>query len=281
MAGEELRKPEAKESWWMSREAKLTGIGILAAFVLGFAIWFFAFRPYISTDDARIDADVVRIANIGASGQILSVYVKEGDPVTNGMVLIELDHSIAEEQYQQSKVKYEYEKAIFDRTAGLFAKDGSTKQQYELARAQSESAGIELKLAEIALERTYLKSPANGVVIQKIAVPGNILEANQIAVTIADLDHAWVSANINEKAVGSVKPGQPVEITIDEGGKAFGRVLDIRKAAASAFSIIPADNATGNFIKVIQRIPVKITIDRVQSDHFRLGESVEIRIKVK
>jgi membrane fusion protein (multidrug efflux system) len=271
MTGEELKRTDNKGPWRKSRGAKIAGIGILSAFLTGFAVWYFAFRPYVSTEDARIDADVVRAANVGASGQILAVKVKEGDWVTNGMVLVELDHRVAEAQYQQAKVKYEYAKALFDRTAVLSGGAGSTRQQYELARSEAESAEIAVKLAEITLKRTYLKSPADGIVIQKNAVPGNVLEANQIAVTIADMNHAWVSANINEKNVRMVQPGQSVEITVDEGGKASGRVLDVRKAAASAFSLIPADNATGNFIKVAQKIPVMVSIERVPVNHLRLG----------
>jgi multidrug resistance efflux pump len=281
MSGEETNKTGGKRPWWKSAVSIIIGIAVLLAGLSGVAIWYLGFRPYISTEDARIDADVVKVANLGASGQILSVKVKEGDRVTEGMVLVELDHGVAEAQYRQSKVKYEYLKTCFDRISALSGGSGFTRQQYDSARSDLESAEITMNLAGISLERTYLKSPANGIVIQKSAVTGNILEANQAAVTIADMDHAWVSANINEKVVRSVKPGQSVEIAIDEGEKISGRISDVRKAAASAFSLIPADNATGNFIKVVQRIPVKILLERIPAEHIRFGGSVEIRIKVR
>jgi RND family efflux transporter MFP subunit len=277
------KKPSPKETtpWWKTKKAILVGIAVLIAFLLGFLIWFFAFRPFLSTDDARISADIVNIANAGASGPILTVDVKEGDSVTNGMVLVELDHRIAEAQYQQAKARYEFAEASFKRVIELKSGLGSTKQQYDMALSDATSAEANMKLAEIALERTYLKSPANGIVIQKSALPGNILEANQVAIIIADIDHAWVSANISEQSIKSVKPGQSVGITIDEGGKLKGKVSEIRQAAASVFSLIPSDNASGNFIKVTQRIPLKIELEAHPGQSLRVGESVEVTIKIQ
>ena len=121
---------------------------------------------------------------------------------------------------------------------------------------------------------------AQGYVIQKNALSGNILEAGQVAITMADVDHAWVSANIDEKSVALIKPGQPVYITVDEGGVMKGKVSDIRKASASVFSLIPSNNASGNYIKVTQRIPVRIDIDERNGVNLKIGESVEIRIRV-
>ena len=90
----------------------------------------------------------------------------------------------------------------------------------------------------------------------------------------------WVSANIDEKSVALIKPGQPVYITVDEGGVMKGKVSDIRKASASVFSLIPSNNASGNYIKVTQRIPVRIDIDERNGVNLKIGESVEIRIRV-
>ncbi len=270
-----------KGPWWQTKRAKIAGAAVLCAAFIIFMIWFFAFRPYIATDDARINADIINIANTGASGQMLTVNVKEGDIVTNGMVLAELDHRIAEAQLQQAKAKFEYASVSFKRALALSSGYGSSRQQLDMARSDADVAEANMKLAEIALEHTYLKSPVNGIVIQKAALPGNILEANQVALIIADIDHAWVSANISEQSIALVKPGQLVEITIDEGGKLIGRIAEVRKAAASVFSLIPSDNASGNFIKVTQRIPVKILLEEHPGRILRVGESVEIKIKIQ
>jgi len=78
-----------------------------------------------------------------------------------------------------------------------------------------------------------------------------------------------------------VKTGQKVTISVDEGGSLTGKVTEVRKASASTFSLIPSDNASGNFIKVVQRIPVKIELDPHQGKILRVGQSVEISIKVR
>ncbi|HEY1405390.1 MAG TPA: HlyD family efflux transporter periplasmic adaptor subunit, partial [Spirochaetota bacterium] len=147
--------------------------------------------------------------------------------------------------------------------------------------ADAMMARAELQLAQIALEHTFLKSPTTGIVIKKYAEVGNILETNQTALTLVDIEQAWISANIEETSILNVKPGQSVIVHVDEGGTLTGKVAEVRKAAASTFSLIPSDNASGNFIKVVQRIPVKIVLDPHPGKILRVGESVEISIKVR
>ena len=102
-----------------------------------------------------------------------------------------------------------------------------------------------------------------------------------MAFTITDIDKAWISANIQEKSVGDIKPGQKVFITIDEGGKLTGKVTEVRKSAASVFALIPSDNASGNFVKMEQRIPIRIELDPHPNTTLRVGASVGIKIKIK
>jgi membrane fusion protein (multidrug efflux system) len=196
------------------------------------------------------------------------------------MILAELDHRTAEAQYRQAKAKFELYNASYKRSETLLKSMAITRQQFDQTLSDFNVAEANLELAEIALERTYIKSPIRGIVIRKIAVPGNILEANQVAFTVADLDNAWVSANISEKYINLIKSGQNVEITVDEGYKLKGRVVEIRKAAASVFSLIPTESASGNFIKVVQRIPVKIELEEHPGKELRVGESAEIRIRI-
>jgi len=156
-----------------------------------------------------------------------------------------------------------------------------SRQQLDRIRADAQAAEADLRLAEIALENTYLKSPVDGIVVQKLAKQGNILEANQPAVTIVDIDHAWVSANVEETEVSLVKPGQRVSISVDEGGNLSGKVAEVRKAAAAQFALIPSDNAAGNFTKLVQRIPIKIILDPHPDRVLRVGQSVVIKIRVR
>ena len=273
--------PLPQKKWWETRSSKIAGIILSAVAIVTLVVWFIAFRPYVSTDDARIAATTVKVANLGASGQVMKILVTEGDFVSKGQVIVELDKRTAEAQLEKAKARAHYTSNELLRTGNLASQQGTSQRELDRARAEAQGAAAELQLAEIAVERTCLKSPVDGVVIQKTADEGNVLEGNQTAVIIADLDHAWVSANIEETSVKRVKDGQAASISIDEGGTLTGKVIDVRGAAASAFSMIPADNASGNFIKVVQRIPVKIQLDPHLGKKLRVGQSVVVRIKVR
>jgi len=272
---------EAKGPWWKNKGAQTAGKIIGGLFVAAFIAWLIFFLPYVATDDATIDADVVKVANQGASGQIIKIYVKEGDVVKKGDLLVELDHSTAQAMLDRAKAHASFTETDYKRATAVAQQQGMSKQQLDKAQQEAAMAQADLQLAEIALERTYIKSPVDGVVIQKTSIEGNILETNQTAIILSDTEHAWVTANVPEKSIGAVKIGQKVYINIDEGGKLTGKIIDVRQAAASVFAIIPSDNASGNFIKVEQRIPVKIELDPHPGKVLRIGQSVEIRIKVR
>ncbi|MBN2158561.1 MAG: HlyD family secretion protein [Spirochaetes bacterium] len=269
------------DAWWKTRHARMAFIGIGIATVIGIILWFFFFHPYVRTDDARVDADIIRVANRGSSQRIEEVHVQEGDRVTKGKLLAELDRRTAEAQLDRAKARARLTSMDLKRAESLAQQSGMSQQQLDRIRAEAQAASADLRLAEIALENTYLKSPVDGIVVQKLAKVGNILETNQAAITVVDIEHAWVSANIEETEVGLVKPGQKVKISVDEGGTLAGKVIEVRKAAASQFALIPSDNAAGNFIKLVQRIPIKIALDPHPGRILRVGQSVEIRITVR
>jgi len=278
---EEPAAEKNKTAWWQTRASRLAAyiVGGITFIILLF--WVFFLRPYVSTDDARVTADIIKIANRGVNGQILKINVSEGDNVTAGMELVELDHRTAEAQYKKAKARASFTSMELHRMESLAAQEGASRQQLDKARSEALGAEGDLQLAELALEFTTLRSPVNGVVVQKLAQTGNIIESNQTAVTVADVDHAWVTANIEETSVALVRAGQSVTVYIDEGGKLTGKVLEVRKATAATFALIPSDSSAGNFIKLVQRIPVKIAIDPHPGINLRIGQSVEVKIKVR
>ncbi|MDD5457244.1 MAG: HlyD family secretion protein [Candidatus Margulisbacteria bacterium] len=276
---EPLKK--AQKKWWQYRRSKIVGSVLLIGFVAGMLIWLYMFRPYVSTNDARIATTLVRIAPTGVSGRIEKVNVIEGDRVKRGQILIELDHRIAQAQLDKAKAKYNLLSIDLERTQKLVKSNNLPQRDLENARSNFLIAEAEVNLAQIALDNTFLKSPIDGIVVQKIAEVGNILDPSQVGLIISDIDHAWVYANIEETFVGRLRLGQTVAIKIDEGGRLTGKVIQILAATASQFSLIPADNAAGNYTKVVQRIPIKIELDPHPNKMLRSGQSVEIRIKVR
>ena len=267
-------------NWWKTDRAKRTGkiVGTIA--VLGFLVWFFFFFPYVSTDDARIDMTIVRTAPFAVGGRVIKLNVIEGSVVKAGDILAEIDHRVPQSQYDRAKAKAEFAEKDFKRMTVLTAQKTTTQQSLDSARSNFEIAQAELKQAEVVLENTYIRSQIDGVIIQKATEVGNILEPGQTAVTVADVEHAWVAANVEETSVGNVMVGQHVSISVDEGGKLKGHVIEVRDASASQFSLIPSDNSAGNYTKVVQRIPIKVAIDSKLGHPLRVGQSVVVKIRV-
>lgn len=270
----------AVQLWWKHPRSRRTGAIVLLVVALCVAVWAVHFYPYVSTDDARVSAALIRVAPEGAGGKIIVVNVQEGSRVKQGDVLVELDHSVAAANLQKAKAKAGQAGREGSRTEQLAAQHGVAAREVDNARASGSMALSDLALAQIAYDRTFLRSPTDGVVVQKAAELGNLLEAGQTAVVVADIDNAWVSANIQETAVANVKAGQKVSVEVDEGGSLTGKVADVREATASSFALIQSENPSGNFTKLVQRIPVKVVLDPHPGRVLRAGQSVEIRIRV-
>jgi membrane fusion protein (multidrug efflux system) len=274
----QVHAPSAK--WWQTVRARNIGLAMIALGLLGTVVWWFVFHPYIATEDARVAMTLVRVAPSSVSGRIEKVNVQEGSLVKAGEVLVEIDHRVPQANYDRAKTRSDLAARELGRVQKLMSGGSATAQSLDQARAAAAAAEVELKLAEVALENTYLKSPFDGVVIQKNAEVGNLLEQSQTAMVVADEAHAWIAANIEETAIGKVKIGQPVHIKIDEGGELEGQVSEIRASVASQFALIPSDSGAGNFTKVVQRVPVKIAIPEHPGHFLRAGQSVEIKIKI-
>ncbi len=142
-----------------------------------------------------------------------------------------------------------------------------------------------LEAAKLGLEYTKIYAPANGYVTKKTIETGNQIQAGQPVMAIVSLDDVHVVANYKETQLEKVKPGQAVEIKVDTypDKKFKGKVESIMAGTGAAFSLFPPENATGNFVKVVQRIPVKIVLDKDtdQQHILRIGMSVEPTILVE
>lgn len=265
--------------WWQTPLAHKVGLGLIILAIAGTVGWYFLFYPYVATDDARVDMTLVRVAPSGVSGRVTAINVTEGSVVKKGDVLVELDHRVPQALLEKAQAKEQLAKKDLDRAVQLYKQRTIPSRTVDDARSKYAVAQAELSEAQVHLENTFLRSPFDGVVVQKQTEIGNILQSSQTAVTVADDAHAWIAANIEETSVGDVKIGQPVSISIDAGGELNGTVSEIRYATANEFALIPSDNGAGNFTKVVQRIPIKIKLEPGHPP-LRDGQSVEIKIRV-
>jgi len=146
------------------------------------------------------------------------------------------------------------------------------------ARAALEAARARLKAAELTLSYTTITAPVDGRVTRKSVEVGQMVQPGQGLMTIITPD-VWVTANFKETQLADVKPGQKAEIDVDMYGKSvFGHVDSIADATGSRMSLLPPENATGNFVKVVQRIRVKILVDRTDGLILRPGMNVNVTI---
>lgn len=150
--------------------------------------------------------------------------------------------------------------------------------------AGSASAGVaaaraNLDAAELQLGYTGIVAPIDGVVTRKSVEVGQIVQPGQGMMTIVPLDDVWVTANFKETDLARVRPGQRAEIKVDMYGRSVaGRVDSIASATGSRMSLLPPENATGNFVKVVQRIPVKILVEKQAGLILRPGMNVDVTI---
>jgi membrane fusion protein (multidrug efflux system) len=154
------------------------------------------------------------------------------------------------------------------------------------AEAQIRQANAALEQAQLNFQYTTIVASVSGIVGQRSVHPGQNVSPGQQLMTIVPLDsrNIWVTANFKETQLTYMRPGQPVTISVDAYGRAYkGHVFNIAGASGARYSLLPPENATGNYVKVVQRIPVKILFEEGQdAEHLlRPGMSVEPQVKVR
>ncbi|SEW52610.1 HlyD family secretion protein [Chitinophaga arvensicola] len=179
-----------------------------------------------------------------------------------------------QEQYEAAKTtlllaKADYEKAVnreqSTRTTSqeLETQAKAEHQQISATQALVKQRQAELKLAQDELSHAYVTAPFDGFVTKRVIKEGQYISAGQTLCAIIDTRHLWVTANVKETELRKIKTGQPVQITLDAYPETpfSGHVASFTGATGAKFSLLPPDNATGNFIKITQRFPIRITLD--------------------
>ena len=174
--------------------------------------------------------------------------------------------------------------------AGLRASQ-TGPQRVRVSRAEAQAAEAAVKTAKAALDQaqlnvayTTVRAPADGIVGKKSVEPGQNIGVGQALMAIVPVEGLYVTANYKETELKDMRPGDPATIHVDAYNRDYqGHVLNIAGATGERFSLLPPENATGNYVKVVQRIPVKIVFDPGQdSEHIlRLGMSVEPTVTTK
>ena len=202
---------------------------------------------------------------------------------------------LTDAQDAYSKAQAAYTTAVANRDAAVAAAKTSTGQRQTNSTLFSGvtadqnpevlAAKAKLDAAQLALDRTVVKAPTDGIVSKKAVEVGQQVGIGTPLMTVVPIDQAYIDANFKEVQLKDVHPGQKAEITTDLYGKKVvyhGIVRGISGGTGSAFSLIPAQNASGNWIKVVQRLPVRIDLDpaELKAHPLRVGLSSTVKINV-
>ncbi|MGA3264350.1 MAG: HlyD family secretion protein [Terracidiphilus sp.] len=186
---------------------------------------------------------------------------------------------VARQREAQAQAQLEFARTAPQQVAAQSARARQAQAQVQQAQAQ-------LDMARLNLSYTRIVAPAAGIITRKSVEINQNVAAGQNLLTLVSLEGLWVTANFKETQLRHMAAGQPVEIDVDSTGKAYhGKVTQIGGATGSVLSLFPPENATGNYVKVVQRVPVRIDftdLAREDPDHLlRPGLSVEPNVRVK
>jgi membrane fusion protein, multidrug efflux system len=235
-------------------------------------------------NDVKAQNDLVRYKQLvdkqEVSEQLYDQAVAAAKAGTAAVAAARSSSAAASQQITQARSR------LLQEQANLRAAE-TAPQQVATTRARASSAAATVKEKEAAVEAarlnlqyTKILAPADGVVTKNVEVGMNV-QAGQQLISLAELDDVWVTANFKETQLKSMRPGQRAEIDVDANGRSYkGHVNSIAGSSGARLSLLPPENATGNYVKVVQRVPVKIVLDPGQNgDHYlRLGMSVEPKV---
>ena len=204
----------------------------------------------------------------------------------NRRVQLVKDGAIDKESFQHAKEAVELAKANLTTSQNQLGANQALLLDGPLSeQPQIQSAVSNLKQAWLNLERTKIRSPIKGYVARRNAQVGQTVSVGGALMAVVTTDQMWLDANFKETQLTHMRIGQPVEIHFDLYGKdkTFnGKVVGIEMGTGSAFSLLPTQNATGNWIKVVQRVPVRIQLDPQQlaENPLRIGLSATVKVDV-
>lgn len=259
----------------LSRKNLITwgGIGSVAALILTCIIIYLSHHP--STDDAYVQANTINVA-AQVTGPVDKIYIKDHESVKQGQLLFTINPLPFQIAVAKAQASLDAQKAVYilaEQNAmrilklvklGQQAKASGDQitSQLENAKAMLLANEAQLAQAKLDLEHTQITAPSAGVVTQFTLRPGNNVVTNLTLFMIVEQKYFWVDANFKETQLERIRPGQSAKIELDMyPHHTFHGVVDgVSSASGSVFSLMPPENASGNWVKVTQRFPVKIVI---------------------
>jgi membrane fusion protein (multidrug efflux system) len=279
----DINKPKEKFKH-LKRGHKFAAIGLAVVALLAL-IWFgkwLAYRmTHATTNAAFVKADLVDLSPL-VPGHVSEILVDEGNSVKKDDILAVLDDRDYKQALEKAQASFEQTRFNYGRYEKLYKSRSISKMQFEGYEVVYKTARADLEMARLNLEHTKIIAPFNGIIAKRyVQQNGGFVGPGLPVFSIYDPATIHVIANLEEGKLAGVKVGQSTDIWVDAypGIKIKGVVERIGEASAAEFALIPRDVSAGEFTKVVQRVPIKISIPNVQQYPFlRPGLSAEIGI---
>ena len=281
-ADDQDKKPKKPFKW---TPLKVVGLVVIALvlIVLGTLYYIYASHHAI-TDDAYTTGHIHNISS-RVAGTVITVLVDDNEFVKQGQVLVKLDPRDYQVKVDQARADYFNAKANDDRILLVKGNGAISQQDYDQSQATLLIDKAKLDDASDQLSYCMICAPTDGYIGAKAVELGNRIEIGGQLMDV--VQGAWVVANYKETQLGPMLPGQRAAITVDAipGHKFYGWVDSFSPGSGTIFALLPSDNATGNFTKIVQRVPVKIVFDPASivgyESRLVAGLSVEISVDLK
>ncbi len=243
----------------------------------------------IETAQANIEAAKVRVWNATENFKRYEQLFRQTSATQQQYDAASAEKQSAERQLQITEKQLAVAQAQLKTTQRL-ASASSTQAsgvgtQVSLAEVGIQQRQADIDFAKLQLSYAYILAPADGFIAKKGIQSGQLVNAGQILMSLVDDSELWITANFKETQIERMKVGQDVEVKVDAypGIKVKGKIESLQAATGSKFSLMPADNSTGNFVKVVQRVPVRIRLIDDKSDKYdlRAGMNVTVAVKIK
>ena len=258
----------------------MAAAGIIAA--IGVSFYVYDAFTHEETDDAYVTGHLHDVAT-RINGTVTDVRVDDNQFVHEGDVLVKLDPSDNEVIGLGAKAQLDKAQADLDRDEPLVKIHAFSQQDIDAARSARDVDLAEYEFAKLQIVYATIQAPASGYIGRKNVEAGNRVSPGQTLMVVVD-PGLWVVANFKETQLAKMKAGQPVRVSIDSiPDKVFdGTVDSFSPATGNEFALLPADNSTGNFTKIVQRVPVKIVFNpdsiRGYEERIRAGESAVVKV---
>ena len=269
-----------KEFKWTPLKIVILVIVVLVVLVAGI-LYLLNALAHETTDDAYTTG-YVHLISSRVTSNVIELDIVDNEFVHQGQVLLRLDPRDFQVQVDKARADFDKAKADFDRVDALKNDVAISKQDYDQTKSNFEVARAALEDAQNQLSYCTIVAPSDGFIGNRTVNVGNRVTVG--GALMAVVQDVWVLANYKETQLGKMKAGQRVQITVDAiPKKTFaGHIDSFSPGTGSTFALLPPDNATGNFTKIVQRVPVKIVFepDGIRDFRNRLvpGLSVETSV---